>query len=245
MATFSSNYSAILSFVGAGAGDLASVLTTGNTTGGTDIIFSDAGGGESDRLVVADNAGGAGFDFNLDGSDAGAATNTDGGDINLNPGMGDGTGNDGVVNVNGDLVVTGTITGTIALTNLIQGAGSPEGAVVASVSTIFQRTDGAAGNSVYFKMDGVGNTGWVPAGPHVFETFTATGLSADFTTGREVFDDPLALGVSNLLVYWNGVLQREGALDDYTVVYGGASATITLNQLPPANDAVTIQYLPA
>lgn len=241
MATFSSNYSAILSFVGGGAGDLGSVLATGNTTDGNDIVFTDAGGGETDRIVAENNPGGAGFDFNVDGSDAGAGTNTDGGDINLNPGSGDGTGNDGVVNIAGDLVVTGTIT----LTNLIQGAGSPEGAVVASVSTIYQRTDGAAGNSVYFKQDGVGNTGWVPAGPLVFETFTAPGAIADFTTGRAVFDDPVALGVTNLLVYWNGVLQREGALDDYTVVYGGASATVTLNQVPPANDAITIQYLPA
>ena len=42
-----------------------------------------------------------------------------------------------------------------------QGAGTPEGAVVALVGSIFSRTDGGAGTSVYIKESGAGNTGWV------------------------------------------------------------------------------------
>jgi hypothetical protein len=41
------------------------------------------------------------------------------------------------------------------------GTGSPEGAKVASVGSIFQRSNGGAGFSVYFKESGTGNTGWV------------------------------------------------------------------------------------
>ena len=87
------------------------------------------------------------------------------------------------------------------------------------------------------------NTGWVPAGPHAVELFTASG-SPTFVTSRAVFDDPLTLGVTNLLVLWNGVLQREGATEDYTVVFGGASATITFAVTPPSGDFITVQYLP-
>lgn len=241
MATFSSNFSAILALAGGGGGggDLATTLGLGNTTGGNDVIFSYSGAGTvTDRIATENNAAGAGYDFNIDGSSAGGG-NFDGGDINLTPGSGAGTGSDGVVNINGDLVVSGTI----ALSNLASGAGNPEGSVVGGVGTIFTRTDGGAGNSVYFKQSGAGNTGWVPAGPLVEENFTAVGV-ATFPTSRAVFQDPLTLGVTNLLVYWNGVLQREGGSDDYTVVYGVGSATITFAVTPPSGDLVTIQYLP-
>lgn len=41
------------------------------------------------------------------------------------------------------------------------GAGTPEGAVTAPVGSIFSRTDGGAGTSMYVKETGTGNTGWV------------------------------------------------------------------------------------
>jgi Pectate lyase superfamily protein len=44
----------------------------------------------------------------------------------------------------------------------IRGSGSPEGVVTAAVGSTYQRTDGAAGNSLYIKESGTGNTGWVP-----------------------------------------------------------------------------------
>lgn len=233
MASFT-NFEALLQLAGTGStGDLMTVLGVGNTTGGSDIVFS-----SGDRLDTEDNGAGAGFALNIDGSDAGGGAFA-GGDINLNPGAGSGGGADGVVNVNGDLVVTGTV----SLSNLVVGTGNPEGSEVASVSTIFQRTDGGAGNAVYFKMSGAGDTGWVPAGPPVFETYVASG-SPSFVTSRAVFDDPLALGVENLAVFWNGVYQREGGSDDYTVVFGGASATITFTSTPPPGDFITIRYLP-
>jgi len=40
------------------------------------------------------------------------------------------------------------------------GTGSPEGVVTAPVGSVYLRTDGGAGSSVYFKESGSGNTGW-------------------------------------------------------------------------------------
>lgn len=233
MATLT-NFAAILAQAGgAGAGSLATTLVIGNTTGGTDIEFS-----SGDSLVTTTNGAGAGFDLSISAGDAGGGVFV-GGDLNLFPGSGSGGGADGVINLNGDV----NITGVLNLTNLLSGTGSPEGVTAAAVGTIYTRTDGGAGNAVYYKMSGAGNTGWCPAGPQVFDDFTASG-SADFMTSRAVFDDPVALGITNLRVFWNGVLQREGGSEDYTVVFGGASATVTLAVTPPNGDFITIQYLP-
>src|ERR1700720_4731161 len=43
---------------------------------------------------------------------------------------------------------------------LYSGAGSPSGVVSAPVGSIYLRTDGAAGASLYVKEVGSGNTGW-------------------------------------------------------------------------------------
>jgi hypothetical protein len=47
---------------------------------------------------------------------------------------------------------------------IIDGTGTPEGAVVAPVGSIYLRTDGGADTSIYFKETGAGNTGWVARG---------------------------------------------------------------------------------
>lgn len=41
------------------------------------------------------------------------------------------------------------------------GSGTPEGVVTAPVGSLFSRTDGGAGTSLYVKQTGTGNTGWV------------------------------------------------------------------------------------
>ncbi len=41
------------------------------------------------------------------------------------------------------------------------GDGTPEGVVTAPVGSLFRRTDGGAGTSLYVKESGTGNTGWV------------------------------------------------------------------------------------
>lgn len=44
--------------------------------------------------------------------------------------------------------------------SVIQGSGSPEGVVSAVQGSIFMRSDGGVGTSVYIKESGSGNTGW-------------------------------------------------------------------------------------
>ena len=41
------------------------------------------------------------------------------------------------------------------------GTGTPEAVVTAPIGSMFTRTDGGAGTTLYVKETGVGNTGWV------------------------------------------------------------------------------------
>lgn len=52
----------------------------------------------------------------------------------------------------------GFSTGTARWTS---GTGSPEGVVTAPVGSLYTRTDGGAGTTLYVKESGTGNTGWV------------------------------------------------------------------------------------
>jgi hypothetical protein len=50
---------------------------------------------------------------------------------------------------------------TAASVTWSSGSGSPEGAVTAAVGSLYTRTDGGAGTTLYVKESGAGNTGWV------------------------------------------------------------------------------------
>jgi hypothetical protein len=41
------------------------------------------------------------------------------------------------------------------------GQGSPEGVIIATVGSMYLRTDGGTGTTLYIKESGTGNTGWV------------------------------------------------------------------------------------
>jgi hypothetical protein len=221
---------------GGGGGDLDTTLGLGDFTGANNIVFSVLSGAQLD---AEDNVAGAGSEMLFEGSSGGGGV-FPGGDLRFLPGAGAGGANDGNIVLDGDVIVNGSLT----LDHLREGIGSPEGSEVANISTIYCRTDGGAGNSLYVKQANNGAaTGWAPIGPLFVEEFTSVGVAA-FVTTRAVFDDPVSLGVDNLVVFWNGVLQREGGTEDYTVVFGGASATITFLVTPPATDLVTIKYLP-
>lgn len=47
-----------------------------------------------------------------------------------------------------------------SLTKIFSGSGTPEGVVTANVGSLFMRTDGGAGTTLYVKESGTGNTGW-------------------------------------------------------------------------------------
>jgi hypothetical protein len=44
---------------------------------------------------------------------------------------------------------------------ITSGAGSPESVVTAPVGSLYTRTDGGAGTTLYVKESGTGSTGWV------------------------------------------------------------------------------------
>ena len=55
--------------------------------------------------------------------------------------------------------IVGTGTGTDY--GVLEGTGTPEGAVSATIGTMYRRKDGGAGTTLYVKESGTGNTGWV------------------------------------------------------------------------------------
>lgn len=85
--------------------------------------------------------------------------------------------NDGGVLINATVPVTVFIDGPTNVTSanvnsnvtlvytvapkVFQGTGSPEGVVTAPIGSIYTRTDGGVGTTLYVKESGTGNTGWV------------------------------------------------------------------------------------
>lgn len=69
--------------------------------------------------------------------------------------------------------------------SLYAGTGTPEGAVTADVGSLYLRTNGAAGTTLYIKESGSGNTGWSADGtaPLASPTFTGTPSLPTGTTG--------------------------------------------------------------
>lgn len=69
-----------------------------------------------------------------------------------------------VNNVNVGGVICNATSSSFLTTNnvfITSGAGTPEGAVIAPVGSVFTRTDGGAGTTLYVKESGSGNTGWI------------------------------------------------------------------------------------
>jgi hypothetical protein len=88
------------------------------------------------------------------GSTLSVASNESGGNVNLVHGSG------GNIRIS---EASGGTTGVLQLSTFtIQGGNNtPEGAVTASVGSIFMRVNGGAGTTLYVKESGSGNTGWV------------------------------------------------------------------------------------
>lgn len=66
----------------------------------------------------------------------------------------------------GTVLVTIDGDGKISLIDrsVSSGSGSPEGVVTAKIGSIYLRTDGASGTTLYTKVSGTGNTGWEVVG---------------------------------------------------------------------------------
>lgn len=53
------------------------------------------------------------------------------------------------------------ITDQVNLSTVATGSGSPEGVLTAGVTKLYMDTAGTAGNILYVKKTGFGNTGWI------------------------------------------------------------------------------------
>lgn len=97
-----------------------------------------------------------------------------------------------IQNESGGVLASGTPAGLFLGANLKSGSGSPEGSVSASVGTIYGRTDGGSGTSLYIKESGSGNTGWTAvsaAGTLGAPTIEATANAGTGATASITGDD--------------------------------------------------------
>lgn len=253
MASFNGNFEAILALVAGGA-TLSSVLSAGNTTGNNALVVSNPVGNPNARVQGEDSAAVdavASGDLVLRAGNKTAGTG-DGGDLLLFAGTSTG-GNPGVINISGDTTFNDNVSviGSFSTSLLLSGAGSPEGAVVASPGALYQRTTPTSlGNTLYIKLTGVGNTGWAPLGPRINENFLAPGGSAVFTltSSDNFYRNVAGTPDIDLQVYWNGVRLTEGAATGDFAVTGANSIEIrdgAGNPLSPlAGDRIVIDYLP-
>jgi hypothetical protein len=62
---------------------------------------------------------------------------------------------------NGNLVASGALMPGNTAARWTSGSGSPEGVITAPVGSLYTRTNGGAGTTLYVKESGAGNTGWV------------------------------------------------------------------------------------
>jgi hypothetical protein len=111
----------------------------------------------------------------------------------------------------------------VAINGTISGLGDPEGFVTDLQGTLYRRTDGAAGTTLYEKTSGganwdtATNTGWVPivsgGGPAAAGTLTGTTLAANV--------------VNSSLVITDGQLSSNVALKNGTNAFTGANSFAT------------------
>ncbi len=69
----------------------------------------------------------------------------------------------------------------------LSGTGSPEAVVTAPVCSLYLRTDGSTGTTVYVKESGVGNTGWVAVSAGGALTWTTPGTIGSATPNSGAF----------------------------------------------------------
>jgi len=77
-----------------------------------------------------------------------------------------------------------SVDGTAAV--LRSGSATPEGAITAPIGSLFKRTDGGAGTTLYIKESGAGNTGWRLSGPAT-EVVTTTNVITAAETGTTFY----------------------------------------------------------
>jgi len=109
----------------------------------------------------------------------------------------------------------------------LTGSGTPEGSVTASVGSVYRRTNGASGTTLYIKETGSGNTGWTAVNsgsPTLTATYVGYGNGSNVLTGTS--DYTYSTSTKTLSVI-NGsgasTLVLNGSSDTSSVKFGAAS----------------------
>jgi hypothetical protein len=141
--------------------------TSHNAQGGPIAITAGNNGtrgahGPNVTITAGDTRGYGSYDGGrviLNGGDvpANGGASSEGGHIDLNPGTATAVGgSQGYVRV-----LSGDIEMGSGGPRIITGSGTPESAVTAPIGSLYLRTDGGSGTTLYVKESGTGNTGWV------------------------------------------------------------------------------------
>ena len=120
------------------------------------------------------------------------------------------------------------------------GTGDPEGVVTAGVGSIFLRTDGAVGTTLYTKETGAGNTGWsafesggVFPGNVFLDSASPSLTIGDGTGTPSLIFNRDAAGASGILFLDGGTPSwtlTDNPADDFVIAKTGGSAVLTLDQ---------------
>jgi hypothetical protein len=231
MPTFDSNFSYLEDRIDS-ATSLEAILSTGSETGNNPIILSNSGTNPLAKVKGEDSSVADGGSLLLEG---GESTFSAGGDVIITSGSG--VSSDGLIRLVGDIILTGSISGTLVFSS---GIGSPEGSVTAPVGSLYQRLNGGSGNALYVKISGVGNSGWAPAGPYVEQTFTGDGINNTFSLSRNFYRNP-SLGLE-LQVYWNGMKLTRNSPENGFIAVG--SNQVQISSIPFTDDIISVLYLP-
>jgi hypothetical protein len=113
------------------------------------------------------------------------------------------------------------------------GSGSPEGSVTASIGSVYRRSNGSSGTTLYIKESGTGNTGWVAVNP-------SGGGSGTVNTGA-----------ANALAYYpsngttvddaSGLSHSPGASPNFTVTAQNSAHVPLLLQLVASQSANALE----
>ena len=107
------------------------------------------------------------------------------------------------------------------------GTGSPEGVVTAAVGSIYRRTNGASGTTLYVKESGSGNTGWTPITSGAAAPLTATyigyGDGSNLLTGTSDFIYNTSTKTLSIVSSGPSTLVLNGSSDTSAVKFGAAS----------------------
>ena len=110
--------------------------------------------------------------------------------------------------------------GSLTSSNIKRGTGSPEGVVTGVVGDIFQRTDGAAGITLYIKESGSGNTGWTAVTPG---SSSGSSLSGGVAGRAAIWSGTNSISASNRITEnSSGVVLSGETVTDYLDLTNGA-----------------------